>query len=153
VTDTEGYRQHQPDSDEVAELANAAIDLQGIWDSAILDLGTTISPVQLRALLIIGRSDAISLNALAERSRASTSATSKLCDRLQQAGLVTRSKNSVDRRGVALSLSPAGERLVEWAEAQHRDRLRTVIDAMSPHGRAALIRGLNEFRLVLRQMT
>jgi DNA-binding MarR family transcriptional regulator len=138
---------------DVETLAAAALDLQTVWDSAIADLGATVPPTQLRALLIIDRFGRLSLNALAEQMRASTSSASKLCDRLQQAGLITRARTPADRRGVVLGLSDAGQRLVRWAQARHRDRLRSVIAAMSPHGRDALVRGLSEFRLVLRRTT
>ena len=149
----EGGVRYEVDSAELATLAAAALDLQAIWDSAIADLGATVSPVQLRALLAIHRFGDLSLNALAEQLRASTSATSKLCDRLQQAGMITRSKTTADRRGVVLGLSEAGDRLVRWAQAQHRDRLGSIMAAMSPPGRDALVRGLNEFRLVLKRLT
>jgi DNA-binding MarR family transcriptional regulator len=137
----------------VATLAAAALDLQAIWDSAIADLGATVPPVQLRALLAIHRSGDLSLNALAEQLRASTSATSKLCDRLQQAGLITRSRTTSDRRGVVVALSEAGERLVRWTQARHRDRLGSIMAAMSAPGRDALLRGLIEFRMVLKHLT
>src|SRR5918992_5774496 len=145
VVSGEGGVRYEVDSAELATLAAAALDLQTIWDSAIADLGATVSPVQLRALLAIHRFGDLSLNALAEQLRASTSATSKLCDRLQQAGMITRSKTTADRRGVVLGLSEAGDRLVRWAQAQHRDRLGSIMAAMSPPVRDVLVLWLNEF--------
>jgi DNA-binding MarR family transcriptional regulator len=150
VIDGDGGIGYDADED-VATLVAAALELQAIWEGAIADLGATVPPVQLRALLAIDRFGELSLNALAERLRASTSATSKLCDRLQQAGLITRTKPSADRRGVVLGLSDAGERLVRWTQTRYRDRLGVVMAAMSPRGREALARGLSEFRLALKR--
>lgn len=116
-------------------LAAIVLDLQALWDGAVADMGSTVPPAQWRALLVIHRFGTPGLNILARELRASTSATSKLCDRLDHAGLVTRTTSATDRRGIVLSLSEAGQRLVRWAEARLRDRLGVVVAEMSPSGR------------------
>jgi DNA-binding MarR family transcriptional regulator len=136
-------------TEAAAALEAAALDLQEIWDRAVAEIGSTVSPAQLRALLIIAGSSTVSVNALAMRLRASTSATSRLCDRLQQAGLITRATAPGDRRGVMLSLSGVGARLVNWTRERHREDLGHVVRAMTPAGRAALLKGLAELRTMV----
>jgi DNA-binding MarR family transcriptional regulator len=135
-----------------AQVAAATLVLQAVWEDAIADLGPAVPPVQLRALLAIDLAGTLNLNALARRLRTSASAASRLCDRLEQAGLITRTKHFADRRGIILSLSGAGEQLVRWAHARHRERLQSVLEAMRPGAREALVQGLEEFQHAVMQV-
>src|ERR1700749_5160946 len=56
------------------------------WQRAVEQLGSVTPPAQLRALLIVDGAGAINLTKLAGMLGASTSATSKLCDRLVAGG-------------------------------------------------------------------
>lgn len=136
---------------DVLTVEAAAADLNQIWERALAELGSTLTPVQLRALMAISRSGPLSLNALAEDLRASPSSASKVCDRLQQAGFITRKAAQRDRRGVELALSRAGAGLVRWVHARHREQLASFIDEMGEDERAALITGLRELRRVIRR--
>lgn len=129
---------------DVLAVEAAAADLNRIWERALAELGTTLPPVQLRALLVIDRSGPLSLNSLARELRTSASAGSKVCDRLQQAGFITRTAAHHDRRAVVLSLSRAGAGLVTWVHARHRERLASLIEEMDDESRTALITGLRE---------
>lgn len=148
VASRRSWAQHEADG-EVLTVEAAAADLQRIWERALAELGATLTPVQLRALLAIDRSGPMNLNSLADDLHASASAASKVCDRLQQAGFITRRAARHDRRGVVLSLSRAGAGLVTWVHARHRERLAAIIDAMSSEGRDDLLAGLRELRDVL----
>lgn len=133
----------------VLTVEAAAADLNRIWDDALSELGSTLTPVQLRALMAIDRSGPLNLNTLAGDLRASPSAASKVCDRLQQAGFITRRTPDHDRRGVVLSLSRAGASLVTWVHARHRQQLAGLMTSMTPEGRTALITGLRELRTAI----
>lgn len=124
----------------VAEDALGA--LNEAWEAAVDELGSTVPPAQLRALLVIAAAGPVSLTALAARLRASASATSRLCDRLQQAGLIARYPGQPDRRGVRLSPTPAGKQLAAWVRDQRRSSLAAILAAMSPAARRNLIDGL-----------
>ena len=126
----------------VAESALSA--LNRAWEGAVDELGSVVPPAQLRAVLAIGAAERVSMTALAGRLHASASATSRLCDRLQQAGLVARNAGQPDRRGVLLSLTPAGAKLAAWVRDQRRASLAAILDAMPPAAREALIDGLRE---------
>lgn len=128
------------------EIEAGAETLHEICERALDELGTTVPPTQLRALLMVDRLDGPNLNALAHELRASTSATSRLCDRLQAAGLIVRSAGERDRREIVISLSHAGARLVGWAREQRRGRLSMIAESMDDDDRAALVRGLRAFR-------
>jgi DNA-binding MarR family transcriptional regulator len=113
-------------------------------DKAIEEIGPVVPPAQLRALLIVGRSGSLNLNRLARALDSSASATSRLIDRMQAAGLLTRDRAAVSRREIILLPTESGRRLAEWVRKQHRAALAQVLDSMSQDGRQALERGLGE---------
>jgi DNA-binding MarR family transcriptional regulator len=129
---------------DLAMAENALSALNDAWDAAIDELGSTVPPTQLRALLAIAATAPVSLTALAGRLRASTSAASRLCDRLQQAGMIARHPGQPDRRGVLLSLTPAGYQLAAWVREQRRASLAAILAGMTPAARRALIDGLRQ---------
>ena len=61
-------------------------------ERAVEELGSAVPPAQMRALLIIGGSGGLNLSRLAGALGASASAASRLCDRMQAAGVLTRAR-------------------------------------------------------------
>jgi DNA-binding MarR family transcriptional regulator len=116
-------------------------------ERAVEKISSSVPPAQLRALLIVDRAGGLNLNTLAARVGASASATSRLCDRMEVAGLLTRDRAAGSRREIVLALTESGRRLAEWVREQRRAALADLLEAMTPEGRAALIRGLGELAL------
>jgi len=113
-------------------------------EKAVEDLGSSVPPAQLRALLIIGRTGSLNLSMLADALGASASAASRLCDRMQAAGLLTRGRAPASRREIVLLPTETGRKLAEWVRDRRRAVLGDVMAAMSPDGREALLQGLRE---------
>jgi DNA-binding MarR family transcriptional regulator len=113
-------------------------------ERAVEKISSSVPPAQLRALLIIDRVGSLNLNKLAAQVGASASATSRLCDRMEVAGLLSRDRAVGSRREIVLLLTESGRRLAEWVREQRRTALSDLLQAMSPEGREALIRGLGE---------
>jgi DNA-binding MarR family transcriptional regulator len=113
-------------------------------ERAVEELGSTVPPAQLRALHIIDRAGGLNLNGLSAALGASASATSRLCDRMQAADLLTRDRAAGSRREITLLPTESGRRLADWVRLQRRAVLGDLLAAMSPDGRAALARGLSE---------
>lgn len=113
-------------------------------ERAVEEISSSVPPAQLRALLIIDRVGSLNLNRLAAQVGASASATSRLCDRMEVAGLLTRDRAVGSRREIVLLLTESGRRLAEWVREQRRAALSELLKAMSPEGREALVRGLGE---------
>jgi DNA-binding MarR family transcriptional regulator len=113
-------------------------------ERAVEKISSSVPPAQLRALLIIVRVGGLNLNKLAAQVGASASATSRLCDRMEVAGLLTRDRAVGSRREIVLLLTESGRRLAEWVREQRRSALAELLQAMSPEGREALVRGLGE---------
>ena len=113
-------------------------------ERAVEELGSAVPPAQMRALMIIDRTGSLNLSRLAAALGASASATSRLCDRMQAAGLMTRDRAAASRREIVLLPTESGRRLAQWVQGRRRAALSDVLQTMSPDGRGALVRGLNE---------
>ena len=113
-------------------------------ERAVEELGLSVPPAQIRALLIIDRAGSLNLTRLAHALGASPSAASRLCDRIQAAGLLTRDRAAASRREIVLFPTESGRSLAEWVRGRRRAALGDVLEAMSPDGRDALGEGLRE---------
>lgn len=129
-----------------AAVDDAALALLATWDAAREQATHRLSAPQLGALLAVENDEGINLRGLAGRLDMILSSASRLCDRLVAAGLVTRRPGSVDRREVELRVSPEGQRLVEQLRDTRVAELASVLAAMPPEGRRALLVGLREFQ-------
>lgn len=113
-------------------------------ERAVEELGSAVPPAQMRALLVIGSSGGLNLSRLAGALGASASAASRLCDRMQAAGLLTRDRAAGSRREIVLVPTESGRRLADWVRGRRRAALGEVLAAMTPDGREALAHGLTE---------
>ncbi len=87
---------HRP-AELSAAVEAAAEVLVIVWGRAQESLQQPVSASQLRALLVVDKAGEINLNGLAEELGAIPSSASRLCDRLQAAGLLTRTTGRTDR--------------------------------------------------------
>jgi DNA-binding MarR family transcriptional regulator len=69
----------------------------------------------------------------------------RICDRLVSAGLVVRREDPVDRRYVALSLTPAGASLVNTVLEHRRSAVAAVMARMPEQLRGAAALGMAAF--------
>jgi DNA-binding MarR family transcriptional regulator len=113
-------------------------------ERAVEEIGAVVPPVQLRALLVIDRAGSLNLSGLAGLLGASPSAASRLCDRMQAAGLVSRDRAVVSRREIVVVPTESGRRLAEWVRGRRRAALGALLSGMTAGGRDALARGLGE---------
>jgi DNA-binding MarR family transcriptional regulator len=135
-----------PSERAAAEVEAAAEALVGIWAHVAENLDVRISPTQLRALTAVGRYGELNLSQLAEALGALPSSASRLCDRLEAAGLLTRDAGRANRRAVSLRLTADGEALLDQARRNRRDQIARVLESMTPAGRAELAEGLAAFQ-------
>jgi DNA-binding MarR family transcriptional regulator len=79
---------------------------------------------------------------LAEHVGIDRSGTSRYADRLQQAGLIKRTTDPLDRRATLLSLTPKGVRVIGKLNATLTDHLRALTAAWPDGSAGALAEGL-----------
>ncbi|MCZ7435769.1 MarR family winged helix-turn-helix transcriptional regulator [Micromonospora sp. WMMC241] len=128
-----------------AALDEAAGTLLAVWEAAREQTTSRLSGAQLRAVMVVEQHDGINLRRLATLTDMLLSSASRLCDRLVAAGMLEREPGRHDRREISLHLTPEAERLLAELRADRRRRLARILGAMSPDGRAALLRGMREF--------
>jgi len=137
-----------PDPMRAAAVDDAAQALLSAWDTAREQATPRLSWPQLNALIVVEQQQGINLRGLAGQLKMILSSASRLCDRLVAAGLVERVPGRVDRREIALYLTPSSRQLLEELRVARRKILAEVLDRMSASGRAALVRGLTEFAAI-----
>ncbi|MEH1015893.1 MarR family transcriptional regulator [Micromonospora sp. CPCC 206060] len=135
-----------------AALDSVAGALLAVWDAAREHATSRLSGSQLRAVMTVEQHDGINLRRLAQSLGMLLSSASRLCDRLVAAGMLEREPGRTDRREISLHLTEAARELLQEQRAERRRRLTEVLQAMSPDGRQALLRGLSEFEEVTREV-
>jgi DNA-binding MarR family transcriptional regulator len=141
----ENHGPEGPDPMRAAEVDDAAQTLLAAWDAAREQATPRLSWPQLSALLVVERAEGINLRGLAGELKMLLSSASRLCDRLVASGMVERVPGRVDRREIALYLTPSSRQLLDELRRTRRQMLAAVLQRMSTAGRTALIRGLTEF--------
>ncbi|MFJ4693781.1 MarR family winged helix-turn-helix transcriptional regulator [Streptomyces sp. NPDC088766] len=134
---------HRPDPDEVARVtATAAELLEVLWGRAST---APASASQLRVLFVLEHQEGINLRTLADSLASTPPSTSRLCDRLQAAGLVERVVSPSDRRELRLRLSGRGRAFLADLRGRRERELRAVLAGMPAGKRSALLEGLDAF--------
>jgi len=127
------------------DIADAVESLTNLWSLAAQEASLRLSLQQLRALRVVERSPGVNLTGLAERLDMGSPTASRLCDRLEAAGLLERALHPHNRREVRLSLTPHGHHVLADIAAQRARALGEALGAMAPPERAALLQGLRAF--------
>jgi DNA-binding MarR family transcriptional regulator len=141
------------DPDELAALAatveTAARALLTVSARASLELPSSASLTQLRALAAVEDAGSCTLGALADALQISISSASRLVDRITAAGWLDRRPSETSRRELTLQVTPRGKRLLRRHRAARQSVFAEVLRDMPASDAAALLRGL---RAVERQL-
>ncbi|MFF7296515.1 MarR family transcriptional regulator [Streptomyces sp. NPDC008265] len=105
-----------------------------------------VSPSQLRALLAVEGAEGANLRTLSGVLGSRPSSVTRLCDRLEAMGLLTRSPHPSRRREVEVRLTPGGRDLLAERRAVRVRELSAVLGRMAPDALDALVTGLGAFR-------
>lgn len=135
------------DSDELdmTQVEIGLAVLRKACDEAVDKLGGAVPGVQLRALLIVDDAGgSLDTRGLAAQLTTSMAAAGNVCDRMQEAGLVTVEDIATSRGAPCCVLTDSGTRLARWIRGRQRLALSKVVYSMRPHARDALIYGLRE---------
>lgn len=132
-------------TDVAAAVESAVESLVSVLDSARTAQTPTVPPAQLRVLSIIAGNRHTNMSRLAEALDVVPSSASRLCDRLEAAGLLRRVPDPRDRREVRLMLTPSARRLLDQIRERRREALAQVLDRMPPGTRDDLLRSLKSF--------
>ncbi|MGW4560940.1 MarR family winged helix-turn-helix transcriptional regulator [Streptomyces sp. NPDC004561] len=126
-------------------VAGAVDSLVDLWSVAAQGASLRLSPHQLRALRILESEPGLNLTGLASGMDIGLPTASRLCDRLEAAGLLERVLHPQKRREVQLHLTGHGRQVLGEVASRRSQALAAVLAAMKPAERAALSRGLRGF--------
>ncbi len=129
------------------ELASRSLLALSI--KAMAQQDPAISSTQLRALMVLEESGGSNLSTLAAAAGVSTSAASRLADRLVAAGLADRQVPTHSRREVLLQLTPTGRGVVRDHEQARREVFAEALADLADLAETdlqALIQGLDAVR-------
>lgn len=133
--------------DEMSEAARAASELlEVLWGRGQEAAPSgTVSPSQLRALLVLERYDGTNLRSLGRALGSRPPSVSRLCDRMEALGLVERRPSTTSRREVELRLSERGHKVLHEHRGIRAREVSAVLDGMDASAVAALTEGLTAF--------
>ncbi|WP_042433488.1 MarR family winged helix-turn-helix transcriptional regulator [Streptacidiphilus anmyonensis] len=131
-----------PDAAAADEVSQAVAKLVAMWSSALGHVAPQLSGYQFRALEAVVREPGVNMTGLAEALRVGPPACSRLCGRLEAAGLLERRSRPGDRREVVLGVTAEGRRVVKAVTARRHHELAASLARMTPDDRDALVGGL-----------
>lgn len=100
---------------------------------------------QYRALVVLASRGAQRVVDLAEALDVERSTATRMCDRLERKGLVTRERSGDDRRTVEVTLTADGTDLVTAVTRRRTRDIRTILARMPEQPRVALVGALTSF--------
>lgn len=129
-----------------ADLARQVLDavesLVPLWFSAVEDVTPRLSPRQVMALRTVRHRPELNLTALAEQLGVGLPTASRLCDRLEAAGMLRRDVRLDDRREVRLMVTEHGRAFLADVTESLSARLTDALKTMPPAERARVEQAL-----------
>ncbi len=130
--------------DLVAAILTASRVMVAVAARAMALATDEITLTQYRALTVLDQRGPVQANKLARTLEVSPSTVTRLCDRLIQNGLVSRTRRD-DRRAVLISLTPVGRRLVEHVNSRRFEEIHRIVDQLPSESRPAVIAAIDAF--------
>ena len=96
-----------------------------------MELPQGITPERLSALSVIDKRGPISVTALADKEKVRPATMSRMVTALVEEGLVKRTDDKNDGRGVLVSPTPKGRRTYQRAQEQRLQHLAEVLDSLN----------------------
>jgi DNA-binding MarR family transcriptional regulator len=144
-------------TDDLQLLADAALDalwqFVGIADASLMTADADVTVAQFRVLATIARHGPVGVATLAKLVGVAPSTATRMCDRLVRAHLLERNASELDRRVVAVSLTPRGAQLVKRVTAWRRRALNRAFASIDPDRQAAVAEALAECAAALAEST
>lgn len=142
---TQDIVQREKVDQEIEAVIRAARVFSAITAEAIAQAGEAVTLPQLRVLTLASTTTSLNNGQVARALDVHISNASRLCERLVQAGLLSRRDLPHDRRQVELTLTDQGRQLIDRVTDHRRIALRRVLQSLPDSRRSALARALSDF--------
>ena len=139
-------RERPEDRDDLVDaVLGASRALVAVAARSLADLAEDVTLAQYRALVELAARGPQRPADLASALGVDRSTATRMCDRLVRKQLVQRRRISADRRGVRISLTPAGRALVEEVTRRRRVEIAQILRRMPRADRASALTALRVF--------
>jgi DNA-binding MarR family transcriptional regulator len=136
----------EADHDQVVEaLFEATRVLVGVASRALEQLGEEVSVAQFRMLSVLQELGPSASVDVASRLGSAGSSVTRLADRLEESGHLTRHRERPNRSVVRLELTEAGRELVERVLRWRRAELGRIVERLPPPQVDEIERGVRRF--------
>jgi DNA-binding MarR family transcriptional regulator len=130
--------------DEVTDaIIRASRTLFAIAVRSLTATDEEITLPQYRTLVTLTYGGGRRLADLASSLGVSPSTATRMCDRLVRKGLITRTRDEIDRREVNLGVTPSGRKIVESVIERRRDEVRGLLEPVPCDTKHQLVESLN----------
>jgi DNA-binding MarR family transcriptional regulator len=133
--------------EELDQLMRATRVVSGVVAESIAKVEDEVTLPQLRTLVLVATRANINAAGIAEALDIHPSNATRLIDRLVQAGYLTRTDSSADRRRIRLSLTRAGTDLVDEVMEHRRRAYEHILRRMTAADRRRLSAALETFSI------
>jgi DNA-binding MarR family transcriptional regulator len=132
--------------DEVVDsVLSASRALVAVAARSLVAAGEDVTLPQYRALIVLASRGPQRALDLAEALDVNQSTVTRMCDRLERKGLISRIRPTDNRRVVITTITPAGRQLVDAVTRRRKREIRAILRKMTPDVRAALVPALRAF--------
>jgi DNA-binding MarR family transcriptional regulator len=137
---------HDGEADALLAACRVLVAISAQSIAAVEDVADL---TQVRALVVVASRGSVSLGELSEAAHIHLTRASRLCDRLVMKGLLNRADDPANRRQLVLTLTPAGQDVVDEVMRRRREAIQPILERMGAQmtkpRRAELTLLLNEF--------
>lgn len=135
-----------PAAPEAADaLVTATRALVGLAVRSIDEAPVDVTLAQHRVLVLLAGRGRLTVGDIAEGLGVNPSNATRICDRLQRLGLVSRTRSAVDGRVVVVDLSSDGVQLLKDVTQRRREEIQQVLDRMTGEEAAQVLDALAVF--------
>lgn len=131
------------DEDVTDAIIRASRALVGIAVRSLTASDEEVTLPQYRTLVTLTYGGGRRLADLASSLGVSPSTATRMCDRLVRKGLITRTRDEIDRREVNLEVTPAGKHIVEGVIERRRTDVHELLKLIPISTRNQLVESLN----------
>jgi len=132
-----------PDDNEVIEaIIHASRAMVGIAIRSLIQSGEVVTLPQYRTLVVLSDGGARRLADLADALGVSPSTATRMCDRLVRKGLITRTRDELDRREVNLEVTASGRTTVMDVISHRRSEVCALLTSIPLGTRRDLVDSL-----------
>ncbi|MCE4269238.1 MarR family winged helix-turn-helix transcriptional regulator [Rhodococcus globerulus] len=141
----EHHEDRQRFTQQVEAVLWASRALVGIAAASVAEAEDLVTVPHLRILVMVDTRGPLNLGAVAAALEVNPSNASRAVDRLIKAGLLDRRDAPQDRRNLTLTLTAAGQGLVDRVSTHRREAIAAVLERMTPEDRDVLAAALRRF--------